>query len=205
MICTLEGVMGSGKSLTAVTLAKLDYDRGREIVSNNKYKFPSTEFTPEFLVDHMTDDSLENVTFILDEAYLFIDSRSSQTKLSKLMTYFIAQTRKRGVDMYVCIHHIDTVDKRLRRAIDIRGTCRFRKESPCKKCTGEGVLAKTGEVCPNCIGYGENGYVTVSFFDMRSGKRSKIKIHGPTYWGNYDTRELVAPTGKALSINREDL
>ncbi len=198
--------MGSGKSLTACALAKSDFDRGREIVTNNRYQFPSTPFDTVYFVDHMAEENvLENITLVLDEAYLFVDSRSSQTKLTKLFTYFVAQTRKRGVDMYVCIHHIDTVDKRLRRAIDIRGTCRYRKEDPCKKCKGEGVLSKTGEICPECLGRGETGYVTVSFFDMRSGKRSRIKIHGPTFWGLYDTRELVAPTGKSLNINREDL
>lgn len=205
MLVTLEGVMGSGKSLSACTFAKLDYERGREIISNNKYNFPCTEFNTEYFVDHMTDGQMQNVTMVLDEAYLYLDSRSSAAKLTKLFTYFVAQTRKRGVDLYICVHHIDTVDKRLRRAVDVRGTCRYRKEDPCKDCQGEGIDSKHGLVCNRCKGYGVGGYVTVSFFDMRSGKRSKLKIDGPTFWGNYDTRELVAPTGKSLNINREDL
>ncbi len=205
MLVTLEGVMGSGKSLTACTLAKLDYDRGREIISNNTYKFKTTKFDTTYFVEHMTDEEMQNVTFVLDEGYLYLDSRNSATKLTKLFTYFIAQTRKRSVDMYICIHHIDTVDKRLRRAIDIRGTCRYRNENPCNRCKGETTDPKTGGICERCNGYGVTGYVTISFFDMRSGKRSKIKIHGPTYWGLYDTRELVAPTGKSLNINPDDL
>ena len=211
MLCSLEGVMGSGKSLTAATLAKLDHDNGRQIISNNQYKFPYTKFDTAYFIEHMVnaDEELTNVTFVLDEAYLFLDSRNSQTKLTKLFTYFIAQTRKRNVDMYICIHHIDTVDKRLRRAFDVRGTCRYRPEKPCRKCQGEG--SKDGEICVGtpknlgCLGYGVNGYATVSFFDMRTSNRRKLKIHGPTFWGNYDTLELVAPTGKALNINPDDI
>ena len=202
MLVTLEGVMGSGKSLTATTLAKLDFDRGREIISNNDYKFKSTKFDTAYFVEHMTDEQMQDVTFVLDEGYLYLDSRSSAAKLTKLFTYFIAQTRKRNVDMYICIHHIDTIDKRLRRAIDVRGTCRYRKEDPCSKCKGETTDPKTGSICN---GYGVTGYVTVSFFDMRTGKRSRIKIHGPTYWGLYNTFELVNPTGKSLNINPDDL
>ena len=82
---------------------------------------------------------------LTDEMYQMADSRSTQTKLNKLWTYFVVQTRKRGVDMYICTHHLDHIDLRLRRAVDIRGSCRFYPEAPCKKCK-----------CKKC---GGSGYV----------------------------------------------
>lgn len=203
MITTLEGVMGSGKTLSAVTLAYFASLEGREVISNVEVNFPYTKFDPEFLVTNMNNHELKECIFILDESYLFLDSRNSQSKLTKLFTYFVAQTRKRHVDLLICIHHIDTIDKRLRRAIDIRGTCRYRKYDPCRKCKGETTVK--GEVCPECLGYGKSGYATVSFFDMRSAKRNKIRIQGPMFYHLYDTDEVIRTTGKAVQIKPEDL
>lgn len=203
MLTTLEGVMGSGKTITAVTLAYLGYRDGREIISNIELNFPYTKFDPAFLVDNMNTTELKNCIFLLDEAYLMLDSRNSQAKLTKLFTYFVAQTRKRHVDMLICVHHIDTVDKRLRRAVDIRGTCRFTKHDPCRKCKGETTIR--GEVCPECLGYGVSGWAKVSFFNMRTARRSKLRIHAPMYWHFYDTDEIVKTTGKAIQIKEEDL
>ena len=203
MISTLEGVMGSGNTLAAVTLCYLEFQEGKEVISNVDVNFPYTKLDTEFFLANMNTHEMEHCTLLLDEAYIYLDSRNSATKLNKLFTYFIAQTRKRGVDMFVCIHHIDTVDKRLRRAIDLRGTCRFRKEAPCKKCKGETTVK--GIMCPGCNGYGESGYVTVSFFDMRSAKRQKIRIHGPTFWGLYDTNQRIKLTGKQMDIDPRDL
>ena len=204
MITTFEGVMGSGKTLSAVTLCYLAHIAdGRDVVSNVEVNFPHTKFDPQFLLDHMNDTELKDCIFLLDEAYLFMDSRSSAAKLTKLFAYFIAQTRKRNVDLLICIHHIDTVDKRLRRAIDVRGTCRYRKQDPCRKCKGETTIK--GEVCPECLGNGVSGYASISFFDMKSAKRKKLKIHGPQYWHLYDTHQVIATTNKALKISQDDL
>ena len=206
MILTLEGVMGSGKTQAAVALAAIEYYKnGTRVISNVKVNFPHETLDTQFLVDHMLDDELEDCIMILDEAYIYLDARSSATKLNKLFSYFVAQTRKRGVDLYVCIHHIDTMDKRLRRAVDVRGTCKFRKEDPCKLCKGSKLDPKSGEDCDRCCGYGTGGIVSINLFDLRNSTRNRIQLHGPTYWKLYDTRELVAVTGKQVNINRDDL
>ena len=210
-IFTFEGVMGSGKTLSACALAYLEYTRGRDVISNVHVNFPYTQLDTQFFVEHMLDQELSDCVMLLDEAYIYLDARTSASKLNKLFTYFIAQTRKRNVDLYVCIHHIDTVDKRLRRAIDVRGTCRYRKEIPCQKCQGEKeVLIKKSnppefESCDRCNGYGISGLANITFFDMRTGKRRKIKIHGPNFFPLYDTREVIAVTGKQLNIDEDDL
>jgi len=161
MIVSLEGVMGSGKSLTATALAYEEYRvHGKKVLSNNHMNFPHQFFDLQYFLDHLQDEEMEDCVLILDEAYLYLDSRTSASKLNKLFTYFTVQTRKRGVDMYICTHHIDIVDKRLRRAIDIRGTCRYRGEDPCKGCEGTGSVkprkgAKIDVMCPDCEGVGK--------------------------------------------------
>jgi hypothetical protein len=140
---------------------------------------------------------------------LLADSRTSQSKLNRLFTYFFAQTRKRGVDLYICTQHIDLIDKRLRRAADIRGTCSYIGEDPCKKCGGEGKYKE--EVCDRCLGYGVTGWATVRFVDFRrqtlwmNRRVRKIKVFGPAFWGLYDTEERVPILQKALKIPVEDL
>lgn len=128
----------SGKTLSAVTLCYLDWkNNGRRIFSNNKLQFDHTWFDTEYFVTHLADDELENATILLDEAYIYLDARAGQSKLNKLFTYFIVQTRKRGVDLYVCTHHIDIVDKRLRRAVDVRGSCLL---------SGTAITTESGQV-----------------------------------------------------------
>lgn len=205
MIITLEGVMGSGKTTTAAALAYVESQTtGRKVISNVHLNFPFTHFDIQFFLEHLADETLEDCILILDEAYLYLDARTSAGKLNKLFTYFMVQTRKRGVDLYVCTHHIDIVDKRLRRAVDIRGVCRYFEENPCRECKGEGTVDSKNP-CPRCLGYGKAGWVTTRFIDLRSGRRSRIRIHGPSFWGLFATEERIPFTAKQMKIPVGDL
>lgn len=267
-ITTFEGVMGSGKSLTANSLAYIKYynremerfcfhtlknganpkevlgllakdydvDKTRaetyvsaairairqeveelppvKIVTNTYINIEgAVKFDTDYFVQHVQDQEMENCILILDEAYLYMDSRSGQSKMNKLFSYFIAQTRKRDVDMFVAVQHIDLVDKRLRRAVDERGTCRYRKEAPCSSCGGLGKIPKrqkggvTEELvqCARCLGYGETGWATSVFWNKRTGERKRIKIFGPAVFWLFDTKELIKVQGKDLKIQSEDL
>jgi len=229
-IYSFEGVMGSGKTLTAVALACSEhYQNGRKIISNIHLAFPYTRFDMQFFMEHLQDEQLNNCVTLLDEAHQYLDARRSGGRANILWTYYTVQTRKRGVDLYACFHHIDVMDKRFRRQVDVRGTCRYLKEDPCGKCGGEKVVQRggvmcpscgrdggkpqadcsfckgTGEVCPRCLGYGVTGWATTRFLDLRSGRRSRIKVFGPAFFGMYNTEELIPFTGKQLKIAVEDL
>lgn len=273
-ITTFEGVMGSGKSLTANALAYIkfynremerfcfqalksgaapkdvmellakdyDVDRSRaetylgsairaiktgvteiprlKIITNTVLNIKDekgqslvTKFDTEYFLAHVQDLEMMDCILMWDEAYLYMDSRSSGSKMNKLTSYFIAQTRKRDVDMFVCVQHIDLVDKRLRRAVDERGTCRYRKESPCTACNGLGKTEKKGRngdpgesiQCSRCLGYGETGWATSVFWNKRTGERKRIKIFGPAVFWLFDTKELIPMQGKSLQIKAEDL
>jgi len=161
---------------------------------------------------------MEDCILILDEMYQIADSRSSQTKLNKLMTYFIVQTRKRNVDLYLCTHHLDHVDLRLRRAVDIRGACRFYLERPCRKCrcsvchgtglvnglvctecNGVGGTGKyNGKPCDRCMGYGEGGWERISFLDRRLRRRYSIELWGPMYWHLFNSYERIPMQARIL-------
>lgn len=259
MIYSLEGPMGTGKTLTAAALTYTEYIKqeilkyaleqivkgvdfkdilsnlcekfgvskevavsigaealkefelgitevaSKKVISNDHLQFPYIHFDPQYFLTHLQDEELDECILLLDEAYLYLESRASQSRMNKLFTYFIAQTRKRGVDLYVCTQHIDVVDKRLRRAVDIRGTCRYYKEDPCKKCGGSGKDGKNGESCDRCLGWGVTGWATTTLLNRRTGRRNRIRVFGPAFFWLYDTRELLPFSKKQLRIPVEDL
>lgn len=227
-ITSFEGVMGSGKSCSAVACAYTEHiQNGKKVIANMALEFDHTYLTLEYFLNNLQTDELYDCVTILDETYLLLDARNSMGKLNRLFTYFIGQTRKRGVDLYLCFHHIDTLDKRVRRAIDIRGTCSGQEEFPCKKCKGSGrpgvppILNDMGvpkeptkderhswseeDTCPRCLGFGKVDFFTTKFFDARTNKRSKIRVFGNAFFDLYETKELVPLSQRQMKVNVDDL
>jgi len=162
------------------------YREHKKVICNNHLNFPYTHFDPKYFLEHLEDEEMEDCILILDEAYqMGLDSRSTSTKYNKLLSYFIAQTRKRGVDLYLCTHHIDALDKRVRRAVDIRGTCRFNK----------GPLEESKPISKR-----RYNWATIRLRDMRNGNGRRIKIYGPAFWGLYDTTERIPFLPKQVAV-----
>ena len=221
LIVTLEGIQGSGKSTGAVALAVEENKRtGQLIHSNDHLNHPDyRHFDTATFVEKIVGEELEDMILLTDEMYQMADSRSSASKLNKLWTYFGVQTRKRGVDWYICTHNIENIDIRLRRATDIRGSCRFYPEIPCKKCKckrcgGTGYVEKgvecpecqgrrgtgmvDGRPCDRCFGYGQAGWVKIFFLDRRLRMRYDMEFYGPSYWKYFDTKERLPMSVKLL-------
>ncbi len=226
MLVSFEGVQGTGKTTAAVALAvERAEEFHRRIVSNVHLNYKNyTHFDLAWFLENLTNHELEDCVIVFDEAYQIMDARSSGTKLNKLFSYFIVQTRKRGVDAFICTHHLDHIDKRTRRAIDIRGACRYQEEKPCRRCKCntckglgwiEGVACPDctrnpngvptggtgiylGAECPECKGYGVKGWTQVSFLDRRIRKRYEIEIFGNDYWHIFNTRERIGIQKKII-------
>ena len=213
--------MGSGKSTAAVALAYEEWKRTNKVVySNDHLNFDGyRHFDTAVFVEKVIGEELEDMLLLTDEMFQMADSRSSATKLNKLWTYFAVQTRKRGVDMYICTHSLDHIDLRLRRAVDIRGSCRYYPEKPCKKCRckkcggtgrfdgteciecgGVGGTGKyDGKPCDRCLGYGERGWVKVFFLDRRLRRRYTLEMFGPYYWHLFNTFERIPMAARILA------
>jgi hypothetical protein len=155
------------------------------IISTNHLNFPYTHFDRAYFVEHLEDEELEDCILQLDEAYLFLDSRRTTTKDNLLFQYFVAQTRKRNVDLYLCCLHRDMVDKRIRRWINIRGTCRFNK----------GPMEENLPVNKRRF-----NWATVTFTNLDSGMERRMRFYGPAFWGLYDTEERVPFTRRQMEI-----
>jgi hypothetical protein len=220
LIVTLEGIQGSGKSTAGVGLAVEENKRTSKLIySNDHLNHPDyRHFDTAVFVEKIVGEELEDMILLTDEMYQMADSRSSMTKLNKLWTYFAVQTRKRGVDMYICTHNIENIDLRLRKATDIRGSCRYYPEIPCRKCkckrcggTGRvqgvdcsecqgrgGTGMVEGKPCDRCFGFGHAGWVKVFFLDRRLRIRYDMDFYGPGYWGYFDTHERIPMSARLL-------
>jgi hypothetical protein len=165
MIVSLEGPMGSGKTCTATALAYTEYIKnGKKVLANYHMNFPFQYMDHNYWLAHLQDDVLQNCVIVLDEGYLESDSRLGMGRMQRLWTYFYAQTRKRDVVMYIPMLHIDEVDKRLRRKVDIRGTVTPNEQLPCRNCVGlkesdprygSGKVKMGKGYCSTCGGQGK--------------------------------------------------
>jgi Rad3-related DNA helicase len=172
----IEGQMGSGKTLSATAFAVADkINNGMEIICNYHLKNIDYQYlTFQNFIDWMQQSvELSNTTVIIDEAYLFADSRSSQTNLNKLFGYFAVQTRKRDVNLYVTVQQFRNVDLRLRSNASVRGICKYNEKTQ---------------------------YCSLTLINLKTGIRKFIKIYGPDWFEYYDTKE-IPPTRKSMFDN----
>lgn len=116
-----------------------------------------------FVTSMEENKELYSVSLAIDEAYLWADSRLSQTQYSRLLTYFVLQSRKRDVDLYITTQQFENVDIRLRRNCEVRILCRNNKKT---------------------------GVVTDRILDLRTGLRRRVRIFGPDIYRFYNTLEI---------------
>lgn len=115
MIGIFLGSQSSGKTLSMVAYAYDYYKKGYSIYSNFSLKFKHQKITQELIKSYVEERKQFNkAVFIIDEIYLLFDSRSFGAKGSKIFSYFLLQTSKRGVILLGTAQRFNTVDLRFR-------------------------------------------------------------------------------------------
>ena len=141
------GRMGKGKTLSMTRELYKHYLQGYKIISNYHLNFPHR------LVDFETlfgmaerQETLDKCVIALDEVHILLDSRSSSSKASKVMTFWLNQTRKMGVKLFFTTQYLHQVDRRLRSGTDILILC-----------DGQHIIKDGTEwfVCNNIISFGD--------------------------------------------------
>jgi len=121
------GDVGSGKTLFAVRAAKLDT---RPVYANFNIKLGThknkkrkivprfSPLKPETLLS-LKDDSL----VIIDEAYIWLESRLSGRNINLYLSYILFQSRKRGIDIILTNQLSRTIDVRFRLMTNLEVYC----------------------------------------------------------------------------------
>jgi len=112
----IQGCRGSGKSLLAVILLE---DSDRNIFSNFEIKYPKFErLTQSMLIDIENDCEI-----VMDEAYVWLESRSSMKYTNIFSSHVAFQLRKTNRNIFAIIQQVDTIDKRYRKEWDFFVEC----------------------------------------------------------------------------------
>lgn len=140
----LTGKRGTGKSLSAVKMAKRYIAQGRIVATNldlfvEKLASPSSKMITYRLPDIPTSSVLEalpvgnpnpvdedkNGLLILDETAGYLNSRDWKDKDRTALIAWLAQSRKYGWDLVLIAQHAGMIDKQIRDALcDVHGVCR---------------------------------------------------------------------------------
>jgi len=111
MLTIVYGALGSGKTLLLAIISKY---ANRKIVSNFKLHVPYEEFSLQKFVNA----EYENCIILLDEGYVYLESRLSMTKKNRASSYVLFQSRKKNVNLYITVQLISTIDIRYRTLTD---------------------------------------------------------------------------------------
>jgi len=113
MIIGIIGEMGSGKTLSTVYLASILKNKGYNIISNMK-NFKLNDdllYNPNMLKEL---DTKKKYLIIIDEIYVYADSRRSASKKNLLLSYLLFQSRKRNLDIIYTAQKFTSIDIRIR-------------------------------------------------------------------------------------------
>jgi hypothetical protein len=145
----INGVIGSGKTLTMTYFAYQAHKKGAKVLSNYGLNFPHTLITSTDILNYADEHSqLKDCFLAIDEMHIFLDCRKSSKNTA--LTYMILQSRKRGVNIYWTSQHFRQVDLRLRNNTDLAVECHPVKVDKAlkaikldfQKCLGSDVMQK---------------------------------------------------------------
>lgn len=114
-----SSVRGNGKTLSAVFLAKMEYDKGKKIYTNFYTTF-SEQYKMSDLIEMFSDGKIKDVLVIVDEGQIYLNNTGVSVKTRKaLITNFIAQTRKSNIDVIITTQRFMQLHKELREQTDV--------------------------------------------------------------------------------------
>lgn len=117
------GRRGSGKTLLMSIFAQVAHQQGDKLFSN--YSLDGAERMDKAFLRSFFDTKGEaflrgrDATICIDELPTFLDAYDFRSKAAKIFSYFILQTRKRGVSLYYTAQQLHLVPIRVRNNTDL--------------------------------------------------------------------------------------
>lgn len=145
---------------------------GKPIFANYKLRhIPYTPVDRASLIESMNQgyqfDEGQGAVIAIDEMHVLADSRGAMSKMNRLMSYFILQSSKQGINLYYTTQDLGQVDLRLRRRTDI--AISVERQGDLHKCL---VVDRT----------------------TPDPKASRFVIDGSEVWDEYYTGEVIKVT-----------
>jgi hypothetical protein len=175
MLTLIIGTLGSGKTLFATIIA-CHTPSSTNIFANYELRLPNyTPLEPELLMQKDTHGLI-----IIDEAYVWLESRTSGNKANRYLSYILYQSRKKGFNFILTAQNISSVDRRYREQADIIVLC----NNNAKKQRFEYFIYKK------------------QFLSYLKAIRYLSYANAEKYYKYYDTAQLVMPPAmKKLSYS----
>lgn len=120
MIIGYFGGQGTGKTLTMIKDVYDMYLEGYAVMSNLKLSFPHQIITGEDLKAYtQKKEQMINTNIVVDEVHLWFNARRSMSKKNVIMSYMVAQMRKKGNFLFYTTQTVRKPDVILREETDI--------------------------------------------------------------------------------------
>jgi len=129
VILILEGTRVSGKNAVLAALCNKQIERGKKVLVPNKeaqslFKFPTILLNLDNIIRVSPEvQSLNNCILALPGSYQYFNSRNHLSKVNRLFSHFAITSRHTGLDIYITALVKEYIDKRVREASDLIGTC----------------------------------------------------------------------------------
>jgi hypothetical protein len=184
------GTLGSGKTLSMVRDLYMDsIERKRKVISNLVLSFSPNIISKEFFEGFAQGQQQElfDIDLGIDEMHIFLDSRSSTTKASKYLSYFILQTRKRGVELKGTTQFYNQIDKRLRNVCDYITKCQgfIKRDNGWELVTP--IMASRGLSTEQA----ENLWIFNATFNQEGKEIKKEIFKAKNFFDKYDTKQII--------------
>jgi len=176
MLPIIRGSLGSGKTLFMVREACKLHLAGKKIYANFNLRFPDGKKAEKLTIDLLTPE-LSDCVVLIDEAYAWLESRTSMKLLNRYLTYILFQSRKRNLDFYLTTQLISAIEMRFQNLADHLITARL--------INSRSAYSKK-EFQYDVISYTPSGKRVRRVFTISYDSARK------KYFDLYDTREVIS-------------
>lgn len=149
-----------------------DFRSDRPVYANFGLNFKYTSLDVLSIMEmEKNKDTLDKCTIGIDEMTVFLDCRRSSSKMNRLISYFVLQSRKRDTNLYYTSQDLSMIDLRLYNHTDIIVYCE--------------------KLDPD-----QDHYRKYTVFDLRNRRKPTINrfVMGiEPYYKYYDTNEIILP------------
>lgn len=87
----------------------------RKVISNFWLNYEHEKFD----IDKYKRSEYANCLILIDEGYVYLESRTSTSKQNRLSSYTLFQSRKNDIDVIISVQLVGTIDIRYRQLIDV--------------------------------------------------------------------------------------